>query len=490
MEKILSSLLSYDEAALLNIPLNCLSPYIGPLPQKESFSHLPSLKRLYIEKALCYLYSEISLKHSIKVSLFTWVIGDGLGDFSAQIETAKVLLNFSMQVSLMTLHPDRMSLSLPKLQSPHFLVPYQENSNGTWDSIPEVKIPSEVIKTLKKAHVILQLPTYFPYTKKILDPILQNSKHRPSYELIGEGGWGDTPRFSPMSGARALGLRSWEKGLFFPKISSNLLSLQENRLKNVIPPSGKLCLGYIRNPEKCILLTKTLLIQMKDDSSDLTLCLFPIEPLIAALPSLSSFFQKQGIREIRIYYEDHFSHSFIQKEGKILTLIQTKKLIRNDYQTLLIKSDCLVGCRGDGSLSETLSAQKLPFFDFPPHKMPLLEGLSSLANYKLSPLHETSKYIQEFLVQNPNPYTLGTLAKNPRTRLGFLELYPFLEENYSVEAFIKNLTLRAACHHFHPEIALLEKQILDPFLLGEKKAFQALQELKNLLKMHFSSHIS
>ncbi|MBS0627776.1 MAG: hypothetical protein JSS09_06150 [Verrucomicrobia bacterium] len=233
---------------------------------------------------------------------------------------------------------------------------------------------------------------------------------------------------------------------------------------------------------------KTFLIQMEEDNSDLTLCLFPIEPLIAALPSLSSFFQKQGIREIKIYYENHFSHSLLQKEGKVLTLIQTKKLIRNDYQNLLIRSDSLVRCRGDGSLSETLSAQKLPFFDFPPHKTPLLEGLSSLANYKLSSSHETSRYINEFLVQDPNPLILGALAKNPQTRLGFLELYPFLQENYSADTFIKNLTLRAACHHFHPEIAFLEKQILDPFLLGEKKAFQVLQELKKLLKMHLPSH--
>ncbi len=485
MEELLSSLLSPDEAQKLGIPLTCFPPFIESLPQKESFSHLPSLKRLYLEKALCHLYKSFPLKHIVNVTLFTWVIGDGLGDFSAQIETAKALLSDSMNVCLISLHPDRMPLSSP-FEIPHFLIPYQEDSNGTWDNIPPVKIPQDA---LTRAHVILQIPTYFPHTKKVLDPILQNSKHRPSYELIGEGGWGDTPRFSPTSGSRALGLRSWEKGLFFPKISLLKPFLQDAYLQTALEKAtpSKICLGYIRNPDKCLLLAKTFLIQMQEDPSDLTLCLFPIEPLIANLPSFSPFLKKQGVQKVIIYYEGHQSHILLQEKGKTLTLIQTKKLQREDYQSLLLQSDCLVGCRGDGSLSETLSAGKLPFFDFPPHKKPLLEGLLSIAHHKLSSSHETSKYIQEFLTEKPDPYILGSLVKNPNTLLGFLELYPFLQEYYSVEDFLKNLTHRAAYHHFHPEMALLEKQILDPFFFGEKKAFQSLQEIQNELSIQRTS---
>ena len=480
MEEILSSLLSPDEAQKLGIPLTCFPPFIGSLPQNESFSHLPSLKRVYLEKALCHLYKSFPLRHTVNVTLFTWVIGDGLGDFSAQIETAKALLSDSMNICLISLHPDRMPLSAPSLNAPHFLIPYQEDSNGTWDDIPPVKIPQEA---LAKAHVILQIPTYFPHTKKILEPLLQNPKHRPSYELIGEGGWGDTPRFSPTSGSRALGLRSWEKGLFFPKIPLLKPLLQDTYLQTVLAkaPSSKICLGYIRNPDKCLLLAQTFLIQMQEDLSDLTLCLFPIEPLIAELPSLFPFLKKQGIQKVIIYYEGHQSHILLQEKGKILTLVQTKKLQREDYQSLLRQSDCLAGCRGDGSLSETLSAGKLPFFDFPPHKRPLLEGLLSITSHKLSSTHETSRYIQEFLTEKPDPHILGTLAKNPNTLLGFLELYPFLQEYYSAEDFIKNLTHRAAYHHFHPGMTILEKQILDPFFFGEKSACQALQEIQNEL---------
>lgn len=486
MEESLSFLLSSDEAKHLNIPPSCLPPYIETLPQKKSFSHLPSLKRVYLEKALCHLYKSFPLKHTPNVTLFTWVIGDGLGDFSAQIETAKALLSEGMNVSLISLHPHQMSLTSPLLESAHFLIPYQEGPNGTWDNIPSVKIPKKALDLLKKAHVILQIPTYFPHTKSILDPILQKGNHKPSYELIGEGGWGDTARFSPTSGSRALGLRSWEKGLFFPKISYLKVSLQDKFLQKALQEasSSKVCLGYIRNPDKCLLLAQTFLIKMQEDPSDLTLCLFPIEPLIAALPSLTSFFQSIGIQKIKIYYEGNHSCLTLQKTGKVLTLIQTKKLLREDYQSLLLQSDCLVGCRGDGSLSETLSANKLPFFDFPPHKKPLLEGLVSIANHKLSSTHETSLYLQEFLKKEPDPHTLGALAKNPTTLSGFLELYPFLQKYYAVEDFIKNLTHRAAYHHFHPEMAILEQQILDSFLFGDKSAFQVLQELQRELFFH------
>ncbi len=483
MEEILSSLLSANEAKCLNIPSSCFPPYIEPIPQKESFAHLPSLKRIYLEKALCHLYKSFPLKYTPNVTLFTWVIGDGLGDFSAQIETAKALLSNGMNVSLISLHPNQMPLTSPLLNSPHFLIPYQEDLNGTWDNIPPVKIPKKALDLLRKAHVILQIPTYFPHTKNILDPILQKGKHKPSYELIGEGGWGDTPRFSPTSGSRALGLRSWEKGLFFPKISPLTTPLQDKFLQKALQEasSSKVCLGYIRNPDKCLLLAQTFLIRMQEDPSDITLCLFPVEPLIAALPSFTSFLQSKGIQKVKIYYEGHHSCIPLQRTGKILTLIQTKKLLREDYQSLLLQSDCLVGCRGDGSLSETLSANKLPFFDFPPHKKPLLEGLVSIANHKLSSTHETSLYLQEFLKKEPDPHTLGTLAKNPNTLSGFIELYPFLQEYYSVEDFIKNLTHRAAYHHFHPEMAILEKQILDSFFFGNKSAFHALQEIQNEL---------
>lgn len=489
MEEILSSLLSSDEASNLGISLTCLPPYINPLPQKETFSHLPSLKKIYLEKALCFLYGLFPLKHTINVTIFTWVIGDGLGDFSAQIETAKILLAASMKVTLISLHPDRMPLSPPSLGIPHFLIPYKEGVDDPWNDIPPVQIPQEVILRLKQSNVILQIPTYFPYTKDLLDSIFKNSKLKPSYELIGEGGWGDTPRFSPLSGSRALGLRSWEKGLFFPKISPVKDSLEDPYLQNLLATisSHKLCLGYIRNPDKCLLLAQTLLIQMQNDPSDLTLCLFPTEPLIAALPSLFLFFQEQNIREVKIFYEKNQSRIEIQKTGKILTLIHMKKLKREDYQALLLQSDSLVACRGDGSLSETLSAQKLPFFDFPPHKKPLLEGLASLAQYKLSSTHETSLYLEEFLLEKPNPYIIGSLAKNPKTLSGFLELYPFLQEYYSAEDFIKNLAHRAAYHHFYPKIAILEKNILDPFLFGEKSAFQSLQEMQNELRLHCKS---
>ncbi len=483
MHELLSSLLSLDEAEELKIPPSCLPPFIEPLPKEKAFSHIPSLKKAYLEKALCKLYAEHPLKKPVKVCLFTWVIGDGLGDFSAQTETAKTLLAASFEVSLISLHPRRMPLTPFSSEVDHIFVPYEEDQNGTWSAIPPVAIPEKALNLLKTSNVILQIPTYFPYTKEILHPVLKNPFHRPSYELIGEGGWGATEAFNPISGARALGLRSWEKGLFFPKISKKIEPLQTHNLNDALEKTAqaKLCSAYIRNPDKCILIAKTFLIRYQSDRSDLALCLFPIEPLISALPSLHSFFKKLGIREVQIYYEGTFSKIPLQDQGKILSLIQTKKTTRSDYQNLIARSDSIVGCRGDGSLSEALSAGKIPFFDFPRHKIPLLEGLLAIAKHLLSSSHPTYSYIKEFLLPNPDPFLLGCSAANPSIVSGFNKLYPFLEYHYSADEFIKDLTYRAARIHFEPQIAILEAAVLEPFFSGEKNAFSVLRELKDTI---------
>src|SRR3990167_3843995 len=58
---------------------------------KKSFSHLPTLRRAFIEKALYSLYDQILIDSSVKITLFTWVIRDGLGDYMAALEAADIL---------------------------------------------------------------------------------------------------------------------------------------------------------------------------------------------------------------------------------------------------------------------------------------------------------------------------------------------------------------------------------------------------------------
>ena len=496
MERWLKELLTNEDLKKLDIPNSCLPIHTGLLPRengeiKKDFSHLPFLKRLYIEKTLFHLYSNFQSTNEVGIVIFTWVIGDGLGDYFVQIETANLLykeLPPSSKITLISLHPTRMLLPSINLDCKQFFVPYEESATGTWDMIPPVIFSEEILSILRSASVILQIPTYFPETKKILEKIVH--KGGPVYELIGEGGWGAMPRFSPASGFRSLGLRFFEQGLFLQKIEpqtslNDLGRLGNKRLLAAFLEGqgpGKIFLAYLREFSSVHLLLETLLKQNEENLEDLSFCVFPSEELISKLPSLVGLLEKYGIGQVKVFYEESFLTIPIKQQGKVLKIIQAKKMDRSDYQILLLASDSLVGCRGDGSLSETLSAGKIPFLDFPLHKKPLLEGLLAVATYHLSENHETCKYLKEFFSASPNSESLGVLAREPRTQIGFNNLFTFLEENYSANDFIKNLTNRAICHYLYPQMAVLEKAHLDTFLHGEKSAYEALLEVKNEIK--------
>jgi len=468
--------LSEDMLAKVSIPRNYFPLYFTiPTKSKELFD-LPSLRRLWIEKSLCYLYKDKRPPTAAKICLFTWVIGDGLGDFSAQIEAAYSLLSLPIELSLISLHPEKMPLLNPHLQCPHFFIPYQEDSTGTWSHIPYVNISDKVQKVISSCNVFLQMPTYFPYTPDIVRLLSPST----FYELIGEGGWGLTPPFSPVSGFRAMGLQPWEKGLFFAKAVEDPSRTEIDSIL-IKYPLLTFYFGYLRYPSYCKMFTETVLTIEKNNNNPICLCLFPCETLLQDLEILIPFLKKSNIATLEIYYKQSFCSISIQEKGKQLILIQTEKVARKTYQSLLSKSSSLVGCRGDGSLSETLLAKKIPFFDFPTHKKPLLEGLYSLSDYYLSNSHPTTLYIKEFLEEEPKASKLASLLQNPLLIKGFFQLTPLLSSYYNMEDFVPNLVLRAAYHHFYPWVAIQEKQILEPFLAGKKDPLSTLAEVQAIL---------
>lgn len=468
-----------EELELLGLPRSAFPLYFDVIPPDVKLFDFPSLKRTWIEKAVANLYMKSPLPAKPKVTLFTWVMGDGLGDFSAQIEAAHSLIPLPIDLSLISLHPTRMPLHNPHLPCPHYFSSYEEDEKGTWSHIPAVYIPTNIKNVFSSSDVLLQMPTYFPYTNEILSFLKQGT----SYELIGEGGWGSTPYFCPKSGFRSMGLFPWEKGLFFPRDPLKNSPIQNRPLAQVLEKKSlsKLYFAYLRNPSCCLLFLQTTLLLEKNNKQPICLCVFPSENLIEKLPYLTSFLIECGIQSIEIYYKNSFCSIPVQTEGKTLTLVETTKLPREDYQSLLMRASSLVGCRGDGSLSETLLAEKIPFFDFPPHKMPLLEGLFSLASHSLSSSHPTTCYIKTFLTKDPDPLILSKLLANPSLAKGFATLFSLLQSYYNMTDFAPPLIMRAAYHHFYPWIAMREKSLLDSFFFDEKNPFLVLRELKNMI---------
>jgi hypothetical protein len=478
----LSNWILDEELGQLGIPLPYRQAITAPLPKELKFLDPYFLKKRYSEKALFHLYRNAPVAKGAAVIIFTWVIGDGLGDFSAQIETAKALLEVFSSIYLVTLHPSSMTLSPPSLPCPHFFIPYVEPLSSAWNAVLPVSFSSELLSLFQSADLILQIPTYYPHTNSLL------SGSHAVYELIGEGGWGHTPQYSPKLSSRSLGLHSWEVGLFFPPIQKKP-DLQDNLFDPLLQAifrankkNRSIYFAYMRTRPSCKLFLQTILIKTMWETKDLFLCAFPTEFFIQELSFLKEELQRANICQVKIFYESHTSTIDIQSRGKTLTILQTKKMSRADYQTLLQLSCSPIGCRGDGSLSELASLGAIPFFDFPAHKRPLLEGLTASVHYHFGEKSIAYQYLLEFLQKDPDPHKLGSFLQNPLLSTEFKQISSCLLENYNAKAFIQNLAIRATCHHMHPEIAFMEKILLQPFLSGEKRAFDALQEIQSYLR--------
>jgi hypothetical protein len=523
LERLLETSVCESSLLKLGIPSIYIPKVTGLLPRlfhrdlrhlskiKDSFSYLPALKKQYIDKTLLYLYSSYQPKKTASIVIFTWVIGDGFGDYFTQIEAANILQETFPEISfvLITLVHEGTTLPLTSLPYTQYFVPYKADLHKGWDAITDIDFPTDAMHALHSASLILQIPTCFPSTHSLLQQIRSSS--RPKYELVGEGGWIDTPLFNPLTGARCMGLHFLEKGVFIKKIpklnaASSITSLKNERIKSILSThlgSYRFNLAYIRYNEGLYLYLYTLLKNLENSQSDLIICVFHLEHLIGQFEiSYKSLFLQFGIKQVTLYYQNKMTKISLSSNGKCLKLVQMEQISHDDYLILLSLCSDLAGCRGDGSIFETISASKVPFFDIAPHQKKFLKDLISLAQFYHPEYPEAAAYLQLFLFapilrakQSENEwieewpdsqrYTLeelgekmGTLLQNPKCREGLRLLCETIQTRYDVKPVLQNLTLRALCHYDHPQMEILENHALDAFLFGEDSLSNILSEIK------------
>lgn len=515
------------------LPFNCIPKVIGTLPRlyrrgssptskiKDHFNDLPSLKRLYIDKALLSLYSSYTPKETASVVIFTWVIGDGWGDYFAQIETAKVLRKQfpNLTIQLLTLVHDKQTLPKTECSFPHILLPYHADPKVGWEKASCKTFSPQVIAVLQRASLILQIPTCFPHAKQLLADVTG-----PKHELVGEGGWIDTPHFHPNTGARCMGLHFLEKGIFIkemPKtdffaaskqlderLISALFGKRQPTKKQISAyiASHRFNLAYIRYDSGLYLYIHALLKSLEKDQKDIDICFFNLKHLLNNFESqYRGIFEKYGIGNATLFYQGNTTNIPISSKGKALKLIHLEKVNHEHYLTLVSLAQDLVGCRGDGSIFEAISASKIFFLDIPYHERTFLKDLIALATYLLPNHPQAIAYLKLFLslpqmlsspsnnaewvedLEPPPIFTLqelgeamGELLQSPQIAEGFTILNTTIQQNYAFNPVLCNLTQRALCHYDNPHLAILESVALDSYLHGEKSAREALLDIKNL----------
>lgn len=503
-----------DTLQEMGIPPSCLPPITRGFPRligdrdreypQGYFCDLASLKRTFIDKALLHLYTGCRPPLEAQVVIFTWVIGDGYGDYAAQLETARIVSSIlpPEAITLITILWEK--ARFPREKSPfkqHIL--HYRDQGGKWREIVCAPLSEEIQNTLHSASLILQIPTHFPLTEEIIPP-------GPKYELVGEGGWLDTPHYNPLSGARCMGLHSLEKGIYIKEMPSKeeaprLLNSRlahtlfgQHSIEKYLQTHSFNC-AYTYPEGGLYLYIHTLLISLEEETRQIDIALFNLSHILTHLKTLYlPLFQKAGVKEVEILFDETSTTLPVAPSGKRVRLIHLDTLSNEECLAMVAFSDHLVGCKADGSLSEAVSASKPFFLDPPNHKLELTRDLIALAKHHFPTHSALHNYLEIFLCY-PNaplqgaqallalPYLqelgdrAGSLLKEPSVRSGLRELCHLIHTDYAVNPVLQNLTLRSLIHKTHPHIEVLEKHLLNSYLNENQPLHSVFAQLKAAL---------
>jgi hypothetical protein len=444
---------------------------------RENFNDLPLLRRLYLDNALLKLYSKVELSKNDEVVIFTWMMNDGLGDSIAQLEAARILhTQFPhLKIRLILLAPENKILP----DSPRHILRYKNNEC--------VSLPP---KLTSSASLILQLPTFYPHTQALF--------HSKPLELLGECGLIDRGWFHPKTGHRCLGLHFLEKGVFIKSVKPS--PLQDDRLSELLSKPGRFNLNYTKSRRGNLLYFHTLLKSLVKNREPITVAFSNRDAVFDLLQN--PILRRCKIAKVRLYDRQFVTEIPIQQKGKELTLIHIETISQQDFHSLIVKSDDLVGCTGDNSLLETIAAQKPFFYDPPYHKRPFLKDLIEIAK-RISPAFveflqlsmtpadpkledDLAGWLSEDQFEKTSDEEVGeklaSLMQSTDLRAGTARLSQILARQYNANDILCHLVQRAVFLKKHPDFRRKEEKVLHGFLHGSETLSSALKKVSSALE--------
>lgn len=448
---------------------------------KKNFDHLPSLKKQALSKALFSLYNKMPA--SGKVTILTWVMNDGLGDFVAATEVMRILkARLNLDIHLIALIPEK---ATPTLHFPpnSLILPYK-------DEAP--LIPFEAFSLLAESNLILEMPTFYPHTN-LIKAALPHTR----WEIVGEYGFVESSWFHPRSGNHCLGLHFLEKGILTRKpCVASWDDVQNEKLKSWKEAQNHFYLAYLSTPVGGAIYLHSLLKSLENDPQNIDICVPDLGWFIA-------FAEKQmkmkrpilqwdmGVSVIEIYFEDKYSRIEIAPQGKNVRLLCPGRISQSDFRALLALSGDWVAIRGNQSFSEAVSQRKAFFYDGREHSRYFLKDFAAIAENRIGNFPSTLEcirgmlqgflynvsvqegamvdetYFQELEDWPAIALRIGLALQDSDTVSGFRKLGAILTDEFSANSFLCHLVQRALCHHNHPYVEQLEASNLDKFVRGE-----------------------
>ncbi|HSX11500.1 MAG TPA: hypothetical protein VLF94_07300 [Chlamydiales bacterium] len=477
------------------------SPSVGQI--KRNFTHLPTLKKQAVSRALFSLYSKFPAKG--KVSLFTYVMNDGLGDYAAAADAVRILKGRfpELEIHLIALVPSKTTLPAEGA----WTIPYE-------GECPISLIAPEMLALLRSSDLIIQMPTYYPHTAELLTALqkIDAPNPVPKMELVGEYGFVESSWFHPKSGGYSMGLHFLEKGILIRKLKQAQWSdIKNEQLRMWLNPDNHFYLAYLATPMGGAIYLHALLKSLENDPRDIDLCVPDLGWLIQFVERQTQLNRpilewELGVSSIEVEFNGLKSSISLAPSGKKVRLFCPGQLAQSDFQALLTLSGNFVAVRGNQSLTEAISIGKSFFYDGQSHARCFMKDLVALAENRISDHPTTLACIrgmnQSFLSNQPiegetwvdetffqereewtsTALSIGLALQDPDVAVGFKKLGQIVAAEFSANTFLCHLVQRDLCHRSHPHIEKQEAKELSLFTSDSQTFSQLILNLARALK--------
>jgi len=195
----------------------------------------------------------------------------------------------------------------------------------------------------------------------------------------------------------SMGLHPFDEGIFLKKVFTGNTPWKEEKLPlllwNTSHPTAaitadyfkhhSLYMGYLhRIPQQQKLFINLVCAKEKSNPRTIDIILPTVQSKERAYRFDPAWLAAQGIQKVVSMDLDQ-SVEILMETGasshKILRLIHCLPLPSSDFENLLRLSDDVLGCTGDGSLSDCLASGKVPFYEMRKHKIEVIEALQQVA---------------------------------------------------------------------------------------------------------------
>lgn len=472
------------------------------------------------------------------MTLFSYVISDGLGDFANLMHVTNSLYHeypeLFGKIKVIALVPEKLKEVIQKAFSA-FTETFKEQLHLHYHNYKvyppkdsDFSLDQETQEWLKTTSIFLEISTA---PKEGLEKIYQYLPEQVLHTQVGESAATfEIERLSMNQEENShtfytnnLGLHPTELGMFIaPRLqghtnSRSLCQLKDKELQQRLLNGEKSDTYQANNSLFFCYMTRhfshplsyifTMLKYSDDNRKNIDIALLGSQQktvnvlrfcLNYPLGTMWEFIKKCGIHKVEIIsrnteHSPFESFTYMSKDPdseqqKTLRIIAPAFLTNEDIHTLMAFSESPCGVRGDTSFADTIGMNKLPLYEMDSLKKVLYDYYIDIVEANI-PSEEAESFLKmtEILKKLPdrptsNPYVfcgeLGELLKNRKILEVNSKVNHIISSRYNAAFHIPQIVRRALLHRAFPELVDVEKEFIERVYRSEQPLSEHLKWLR------------